>query len=398
MRAVGARSLPWLGLVCVLSASCASVSGPESAATLEQTLVERGIDPETFLQPLELSPAMKEWVHENVRERAPEKERLYELMDALTKKDGLAVRYMRERTGTAREVFESGEANCLSFTTLFIALAREIDVDAYFLSVQRTPRYELEGDLVVRWEHVTAGWGGGNDRTILEFGVVPEEERYGTARRVSDLTALAMFYSNRGAEALLEGSTAAALDWLETGVRLDPSWSHGWLNLGVGLRRTGDLDGAEQAYRRGIESNPNQLQLYSNLATLLRLRGDHDTASELLRLLDRKDNRNPFIYLSLGDHALSEGRLEDTGRFYRRALQLNRDNADSRAAMGLWELASDNPDKARVWLERAERLDSDAERVRRLRTRLSSSVEPPTTGAENESNSPQRGLQRRLDR
>jgi len=247
MRAVGARSLPWIGLVWVLSASCASTVGPEGAATLEQALVERGIDPETFLQPLELSPAMKEWVQANVRARAPEKERLYELMDALTKKDGLAVRYMRERTGTAREVFESGEANCLSFTILFIALAREVDVDAYFLNVQRTPRYELEGDLVVRWEHVTAGWGGGNDRTVLEFGVVPEEERYGTARRVSDLTALAMFYSNRGAEALLQGDTAAALEWLETGVRLDPSWSHGWLNLGVGLRRTGDLDGAEQA-------------------------------------------------------------------------------------------------------------------------------------------------------
>jgi tetratricopeptide (TPR) repeat protein len=364
-------------------------AGPE---TLAEILTASGIDPATFIQPLELSPQMKEWVHDNVRERSPEKDRLYELMGALTQKDGLAVRYLREQTGTAQEVFESGEANCLSFTNLFIALAREVGVDAYFLNVQRVPRYELEGDLVVRWEHVTAGWGGGDDRTVLEFGVVPEEERYATARRISDLTALAMFYSNRGAEALIAGDTKEALRWLEIGVVLDPTWSHGWLNLGVARRRAGDLAGAEIAYRRGIESNPDQLQLYSNLATLLRLRGDHDAASELLRLLDRRDNRNPFIYLSLGDTALREARLDEAGRFYRRALQLSRDNAESKAAMGLWELASDNPAKARVWLERAERIDAAAERVLRLRSQLSVSAEPLGTVRENGADSPSPGL------
>ncbi len=373
MRTAGRLRPRGIGWACVVLAACASTAprGAVTPATLEESIAALGIDLETFVQPLELSPEMVEWVHANVRRGASEKERLFALMDALVKREGLAVRYMRDRTGTAQEVFATGEANCLSFTNLFVALAREIDVRAYFLELPRAARYGQEGDLIVRWEHVTAGWGSGNDRTVLEFGYVPDEERYLGARKLSDLTALAMFYANRGAEALIAGDEEEASWWLETGVMLDPGWSHGWLNLGVARRRLGDLEGAEQAYRRGIERNPDLLQLYSNLATVLRMRGETDSAGELLRLLDRRSNRNPFTYLSLGDLALREERLEDARRFYRRALHLNRKHPESRAAMGLWELASDRPDRAQAWLERAERLEGGAERVELLRARLS---------------------------
>jgi Tfp pilus assembly protein PilF len=67
---------------------------------------------------------------------------------------------------------------------------------------------------------------------------------------------------------------------------------------------------------------------------------------------------------------LREQRLDDAKRFYRRALQLNREDADAQAAMGLWELAAKRPDRARQRLKRAERLDPEAERVELLRTRL----------------------------
>ncbi len=373
MRVVVGRGLLWVGVVCVLTVGCASSASGPSLATLEDDLVSRGIDPEAFVHPMALSEEMKRWVRDHVPSSLAEKDRLFRLMEALTTRRGLAVRYQRDVTGTAREVFESGEANCLSFTNLFIALAREVDVEAYFLNVRNDPRYELEGDLVVRWEHVTAGWGSGTDKTVLEFGFIPGDERYMASRRLGDLTAIAMFYSNRGAEAILQGDLDEAVDWLEMAVLLDPDWSHSWLNLGVARRRMGDFREAEVAYRRGIEANQNHLQLYSNLATLLRLQGELEPADELLRLLDRRDNRNPFIYLSLGDTALREKRLDEAGRFYRRALQLNRDNADLKAAMGLWELASEHPDRARVWLQRAERLDATAERVERLRARLSES-------------------------
>ncbi len=395
MPAAGRQRLLWWIWACALSVSCGSTPTASGPTTLEEKFRQLGIDPATFVQPLEVTPEMREWAWSQVRQGASEKQRMYDLMEGLSRKDGLAVRYQRDRTGTAREVFETGLANCLSFTHLFIALAREVGVDVYFLKVARDERYAREGDLVVRWEHVTAGWGPAQNRTVLEFGFIPDQDSYLGASEIPDLTAIAMFHSNRGAEALIAGDKQEALEWLETAVVLDPGWSHSWLNLGVVRRRLGDLEGAEAAYRRGIEANPEHLQLYSNLATLLRLRGERDSAGVLLRLLDRKRNRNPFSYLMLGDTALREQRLDDAGRFYRRAMRLNRNNANTRAAMGLWELASDRPDKARGWLERAERLDAEAERVVLLRSRLAKTEEPAEPANEEDVESETRSPQRR---
>ena len=383
MRAAGGGWLLGVGCLCLLSVSCGSVSPPASSREVLEARFERlGLDPSALVDPLELTDEMRAWARANVRRGLSEAEKLEALMAALTRKEGLAVRYEREFTGTAREVFESGEANCLSFTNLFVALARELDVDAYYLNIRRGPRYEQEGDLVVRWEHVTAGWDRGTERKVLEFGVIPESS-YRTAVKLADVTALGMFYSNRGAESLLAGDVDGAREWLETAVAIAPEWSHSWLNLGVVRRRSGDLLGAEAAYREGIERDPDHLQLYANLAALLQARGEEDSVGELLALLDRRSSRNPFLYRSLGDVALKEGQLDDAHRFYRRALRLNSRDADTHAALGLWELAMSNHDRARSRLERAEQLDPDSERAARLRSRLEEIEAPPDAAPEN---------------
>ena len=370
--AIDHRSWAALGCFCLLSIGCASTQALREErleSGLDSRLRASGIDPDTLIDPLAITREMREWTRERVPPHVSDAERLESLMVALTQREGLAVRYEREFTGTAREVFESGEANCLSFTSLFIALARDLGIDAYYLRMRRGARYEQEGDLVVRWEHVTAGWDRGSERKVLEFGFIPDEN-YRSAVRLSDLTALAMFYSNRGAELVLAGQSRRALPWLETAVTIDPEWSHNWLNLGVARRRLGDLEGAEAAYRTGLEQDAEHLQLYANLAAVLRLRGLSDTAGELLRLLDQKSNRNPYLYLSLGDSALEGGRPAEARRFYKRALHLKSRDANTQAAMGMWELAERNLEQARSRLRRAERLDPEARRAVSLREEL----------------------------
>ena len=207
---------------------------------------------------------------------------------------------------------------------------------------------------------------------MLEFSLGPSLEGLGN-RRLSDLTALAMYYSNRGAQALLEGSVEAAVPWLETAVRLDPDWTGGWLNLGVARRRAGKPLAAERAYRAAIDADPRNYQAFHNLAALLRLRGEGQSASEILRLLDRRENRDPFIYLSLGDDSLESGRLEEARRYYRRALWLAPEDSEPRAAMGLLALAEGHPKRARRWLDRALRDGDGTTRTLRLAERLGSS-------------------------
>ncbi|MCZ7651246.1 MAG: transglutaminase-like domain-containing protein [Thermoanaerobaculia bacterium] len=74
-----------------------------------------------------------------------DEERLQQLLLALLQRDGRELRYDRDRTSTAIEVWRDGVANCLSFTHLFVALAREIGLPVYYLRVMDAPRYQREG-------------------------------------------------------------------------------------------------------------------------------------------------------------------------------------------------------------------------------------------------------------
>ncbi|TNF78140.1 MAG: tetratricopeptide repeat protein, partial [Acidobacteria bacterium] len=103
-----------------------------------------------------------------------------------------------------------------------------------------------------------------------------------------------------------------------------------------------------------------------------------DAAGKLLKLLDRRDNRNPFVYLDLGDAAIEEGRLDEAGRFYRRAVRLGDELAEPRAALGLLAFRRGDVDKARRWLRRAQKLDPEEPRTQRLEGHLRQSQESPS--------------------
>jgi cytochrome c-type biogenesis protein CcmH/NrfG len=89
-------------------------------------------------------------------------------------------------------------------------------------------------------------------------------------------------------------------------------------------------------------------------------------------LADRRSNRNPWSYLSLGDLALDEKRLDEAERFYRRAKSLAPDNPEPLAALGEAALASGHARDAKRWLKRAAALDAANPRVLTLSARLKS--------------------------
>ena len=63
--------------------------------------------------------------------------------------DNLDVKYDPSYTGPAQEAFETRKVNCLSYTHLFVGMARELGVEAYFLSVRELERYAKDGDLIL---------------------------------------------------------------------------------------------------------------------------------------------------------------------------------------------------------------------------------------------------------
>ncbi len=370
MREWKSTALPLLALGGVFwIAGCATASRGPIVLNLDRELRARGLDPATVVNPFALTDEMRAWAHEQVPPGTPVEARLDRLLAALLDPARLRIEYEARATGTAIEVFQTRRANCLAFTSLFVGMAREVGVPAIYLDIDDIEHFEKEGDLVVVSGHVSAGFSTGHSLKILDFSLAPAAE-YRGVEPISDLTAIALFHSNRGAEGLRRGRTDEALDWLRKAVAIDPDLGGAWINYGVALRRSGDARGAEAAYRKALEADPNALSAYQNLSALLRLQGQTMEADELLALSSRLGSRNPFIYLTLGDLSLANGRMEEARRFYQRALRLYRGNAEPYAAMGQAALAQGETGDALRWLKKALAIDQENPRVKQLAQRL----------------------------
>ena len=345
--------------------------GAEARRRLLIQIREQGLDPDSIVLPFEPTEEMRQWVRSEIALPGDPEVRLDHLLRELLHREDAELAYERGFTATAEEVWRTKRANCLSFTHLYVGLARELDLPVYYLRVSDLQDFEKDGELVVASEHITAAYGPPARRRVLDFTDRPVTE-YRNVEPVSDLTAVALYYSNLGAQRIREGRTEEAHDLLRTAVRLDPELGDGWVNLGVAQRRLGSPGDAEASYRRALEANPRLISAYNNLSSLLERQGRSEEAHALLELTDTRRNRNPFSYLALGDLSLRQTRAAEAERFYRRARRLDPQGAEPLAALGQAALALGRRRDAERALRRAEKIDPSLPRVTELARSLRS--------------------------
>ncbi|MEM8998249.1 MAG: tetratricopeptide repeat protein, partial [Acidobacteriota bacterium] len=301
-----------LGLLLgVFAQGCATypIDEPLDRVSLDRALTDRGVDPGRVVMPYALREDMVAWARETVEGHALGPEKLQALSERLLDPDELPIDYVWGYTGTAKDVFDRREANCLAFTNLFVGMARAVDVPVYFMAVDHVESFRKEGDLVIVSDHVAVGFGEPGQPLVFDFSEERDSDlRF--VRRLSDLTAIAMFHSNRGAEALQRGRVDEALLWLRVAVQIDDRLMNAWVNLGVAERRVGRYAEAETAYQRALALDPRSASAFQNLASLLRYRGRMEEARAYEEILGSAQSQNPFTYLSLGDLSLQGGRFE----------------------------------------------------------------------------------------
>ncbi|MDX1631607.1 MAG: tetratricopeptide repeat protein [Thermoanaerobaculia bacterium] len=318
--------------------------------------------------PARPTPEMVQWARARIPPSGSPTVRLGALVRALQSSSEIDLQYDADSTVTAREVFEEGRFNCLSFSHLFVGLARSLGMEVDYLEVEPL-RFGKSGDLVLASGHVTVGFGTGFRRQILEIGSRPKNELI-RARVIPDRRAHALHFANLGTEAFLDSRTEEATELLSKALSIEPELASAWTNLGVIRRRDGDLAGAEEAHRRAIEADGDHVAAYHNLFSLLLFQGRESAAREIESLLARSANRNPYAWLSLGEFTLEEDRLEDAQRFLRRAYRLAPREGDVLLARAELELERGELEKARKWLRRAEELTSDRQRLEELKAVL----------------------------
>lgn len=314
---------------------------------------------------LELDGDMAKFLVKHVSTRQSPSAQVSALIDAFFGKKGLDITYDSTTTLTARETFKKREGNCLSFTILFVAMARHLGLNAYFEEVGEVISWDRRGELVIRNQHMVVEIELDNGHRRVDF--LPEaSRRYRLIRRISDQRALAHYHNNLGVDALANGDVDGALERFEAALAADPDFSYAWTNQGVAERRLRDFDAAERSHLRALEITPNETSALANLASLYLGHGMRDQAEPLMRKAEAALDRNPFHHYRQGLLSAREDSWELATRHFREAIRRMPEEPRFHAALGKALHHTGETVKARQAFEKALALSADDEERRQI--------------------------------
>lgn len=326
-------------LICVAALLGAALAvGPLRAAersvlanqhAWERAVRERGVDPATIENPLAVTDAMRDEAL-RVTRGGSSRERLLRLQRHLNGDEGSVFTYRVGTTLTAAEAFEERVGNCVSFTNLFIAMARSVGIQVRPALLYRAGDPELEGDLVVFHNHVVAAYGHGGGTVLFDFNLLAETEILRFIL-IDDLWNTGVYLNNLGARELRGGRLEAAERLLEDAARLAPRFTSIYGNLGVVRRRRGDVEGAVVAYALGLRTSAGDNLIWRNIQGLM-----GDLARRNLRDAGWTEESIPDTAagrVARGDLALARGYRQGAKRLYREAVGLDPELAGARVAL-----------------------------------------------------------------
>jgi tetratricopeptide (TPR) repeat protein len=276
------------------------------AVPTSHDVVALDADMDAFIEPLK-------------RLRDPQ-QKLLALIEALEDRGMFSLEYA-EVTRSARGTFQDRQGNCLSFTMLFVTLARAAGLHASYQSVDVPPYWSYDGQVVVaRHVNSVVRTGYGEDMTV-DFNLVPYEGKQ-RGRLVDDSYALGLFYTNLGAEAIVRGEHAAALAYLREAAGANPDFAGVWVNLGVLYSRHGRYDRAEAAYLRALELDDEEPSALTNLTLVYEALGEIDLAAEYRARAQEYRERNPYYHFAGASLAFEQQRYQESLAMLRKAIRL----------------------------------------------------------------------------
>lgn len=321
--------------VALLAAGCAGGGSSRIAYSPEAFIVATraqapDISLEDLVVPFRVTPEMVARAEDFTSGAQSDFEKADRLMKSLTAADGFGLRYDAVATSTPDVTLEQGYGNCLALTSIFIGLAREIGLSAYYVDASdRVNDLRREEEIIVDSGHIAGGVRTERGYTLVDYD--GHVSRYRTFRIIDDITALAHFYNNRGFETIFEAQHAdAPVRWdkvlhdfqLATMVR--PDFARAYNNLGVAYTRLGDLDAAEAAYHEAIASDAKSDAAYHNLGNLWMRRGDFARALEQYDRALELRRRNPYLHYHRGLVQYRLGDFDAAEESFKKAIGLER--------------------------------------------------------------------------
>jgi tetratricopeptide (TPR) repeat protein len=282
--------------------------------------------------------------------------KMVELIRAMEGRGMFSLEYA-EVTRTARRTFHDRQGNCLSFTMLFVGLARAAGLRANYQSVDVPPSWSYDGQVVVANHVNTVVRTAGRGETIVDFNIRPYE-RSQSRRRVEDNYALGLFYTNLGAEAMLTGDYAAALLYLRAAAGVHADLAGLWVNLGVLYSRHALYQHAEAAYLRALAIDPAEPSALVNLALVYDMLDEPALAADYRERVQRYRERNPYYHFTAATEAYEAQQYSAALTSLRKALRLKPDEHAFHELRGQVQEALGKPRHATQSFERAREYEA----------------------------------------
>jgi len=326
------RHISAVAAVLLLGACASTVPGGNASNAISRRDLLSGaalfgapVDTRSVPDPgmFELDDDMRAFVADQVGDTRANRERMRRLLSAMVLSGLMSLDYDDSKTKTARETFHDRVGNCMSFTALFVALAREADLDASFQTVEIPPVWYADSDLMILNNHVNAlikmKFGS---RVVVDFNTTEMKGDYET-KEVSDDYALALYYNNVAMDALRRGDDEQSFRLLKKSIETYPDIAGNWANLGVIYARNGVEDYAIEAYLHALDLDKDHRPSMTNLAALYQGRGDTERAEYYARQVRRYQDQNPYYHYYGALAAYNNGDLERASERLERAILLN---------------------------------------------------------------------------
>lgn len=273
---------------------CASVVDAPDPMAIHEILQIQNNQAREATNILALSSDLRRFVDKNIDPEWPSSERLSALRAILFSEEFFDIQYETGKTKTATQTYEARSGNCLSMTNLFIAMARYSGLDANYHIVDTLPQWDQSGNTLILTRHINSvGRLRNGDNYTLDF--LPNLRRnQDTAATVSDEHALAIYYNNLAAEAIIDRRHDDAMFNLMNALELEPKSADTWNNMGILQRRLQRLDLAEASFKQAFTFDRYNHAAVSNLSNLFRATDRKKKAKQLVERVSKHRERNPY--------------------------------------------------------------------------------------------------------
>jgi Flp pilus assembly protein TadD len=360
--ALGCASAPWKRDRASITPDELRAGAPLAVDREPPALVEEG-------EVLAVSAAMRDFLDAHVVRSADGATRLRQLASAIVSSGSFGLEY-DETTRTAPETFRARRGNCLSFSNMFVAMARHVALDARYQEVDTPPDWSFRDGAFVLNRHLNVLVDLGLDgEHVVDFNMDDFRTTY-ERRRISDARALAHYYNNMSVERMQAGDTASALLYLRRATDRDPQFSPAWTNLGILYGRAGHPAHAEAAFLVALKADDGDLVAMSNLASLYERLGDRERAAAYRDKVRDHRERNPYYRYQVASEAFRAGDYDGAIRHLHYAIRRKKNEDRFFFLLGLTYMKKGEPEAARRWLARAEEVAATDALKRRYASKM----------------------------